>query len=61
MPDISMCKNTKCRLKKSCYRYMAIPLSYQTYGDFEPTINDSKKCVCEYYWSTRNKTNVYGK
>jgi hypothetical protein len=34
MPDISMCQNDKCNLNKECYRYMAIPSSYQSYADF---------------------------
>jgi len=25
MPDISMCTNKKCELRKKCYRYTAIP------------------------------------
>lgn len=31
MPDISMCKGGKCPLKKSCFRYRAIPGSFQSY------------------------------
>jgi len=34
MPDISMCQNEKCKLKMECYRYMAVPSSWQTYADF---------------------------
>ena len=35
MPDIALCKNEKCKLKKSCYRFIATPDEYwQTYCDF---------------------------
>jgi len=35
MSDISMCKNEECPLKKTCYRYVAIPNDYwQAYGQF---------------------------
>jgi hypothetical protein len=34
MSDISMCQNEKCKLKIKCYRYMAVPSSWQTYADF---------------------------
>ena len=39
MPDISMCNNEKCDKKNECYRYMAIPNSWQSYADF-----DEKDC-----------------
>ena len=46
MPDISMCKNETCKLKKECYRYMATPSKYwQTYADIEP----NKKGDCDYF------------
>ena len=46
MPDISMCKNESCPLKKSCYRYLAIPFKpVQCYREFE--YKDDK---CENYW-----------
>lgn len=44
MPDISMCKNNKCPLKETCYRYRANPSSYQSYANF--TYKDG----CDYYW-----------
>lgn len=44
MPDISMCKNNKCPLNETCYRYVATPSSYQTYSDFQ------YKDGCDYYW-----------
>lgn len=37
MPDIAMCKNDECKLKRDCYRYLAIPNEHvQTYSDFNP-------------------------
>lgn len=36
MPDISMCDNSKCPLKKNCYRFKAVPnLYYQSYMKFQ--------------------------
>lgn len=39
MPDISMCSNEACERKKDCYRYVAIPSSWQSYMQF-----DEKDC-----------------
>lgn len=35
MPDITMCTNSNCRLRKHCYRYRAIPADYQSWGTFD--------------------------
>jgi hypothetical protein len=40
MPDITMCKNDKCPLGVSCYRYNATPSQYQSYAMFEPAIDE---------------------
>ena len=45
MPDFSMCKNEKCLMKKTCYRYTAVPHIRQVYGDFKP----DKTGKCEYH------------
>jgi hypothetical protein len=46
MPDIAMCKNETCKLKKDCYRYMAEPSKYwQTYADIKP----NEKGECAYF------------
>ena len=46
MPDIAMCKNETCKLKKECYRYMAKPSKYwQSYADIKP----NKKGECDYF------------
>ena len=46
MPDIAMCKNETCKLKKECYRYMVEPSKYrQTYADIKP----NKKGGCDYF------------
>ena len=40
MPDISMCTNDKCFMRKSCYRFMAEPNRYsQSYIEFKPDEN----------------------
>lgn len=42
MPDISMCKNEKCTLKDTCYRFSATPNSpYQYYQPFNELDCDS--------------------
>lgn len=47
MPDISMCQNEACPLKKNCYRYTARPSSFlQTYGYFKP----DEEGKCDHYW-----------
>jgi hypothetical protein len=48
MPDISMCVNDKCKVNKDCYRYMAIPSSWQSYADFDE--ND-----CQYFMPIGNR------
>ena len=45
MPDITMCLNTECPLRKECYRYMAIPSAYkQSYADFKALIRHDGTC-----------------
>jgi len=44
-PDISMCRNTECTIKESCYRYTAIPSDYQAVANFKQVDGD-----CEYFW-----------
>jgi len=34
MPDISMCDNQACELRKKCYRAMAVPCNYQSWSIF---------------------------
>ena len=37
MPDITMCDNTDCPLRESCYRHTAKPTPiWQSYSRFEP-------------------------
>ena len=36
MPDIAMCRNERCSIKMSCYRYTAEPNGkWQSYDSFE--------------------------
>lgn len=35
MPDITMCKNTKCFVKSHCYRYMAKPDRLQSFANYD--------------------------
>ena len=45
MPDIAMCKNIRCPVRFTCYRFNAEPDVYQSYGEFE-FINNN----CQFYW-----------
>ena len=45
MPDITMCFNKNCPLRKKCYRFMAKPDTYQAYFvDVKP-----KNGKCEHF------------
>lgn len=49
MPDITMCKGTKCPISNSCYRFLAKPTNeYQSYFTEVPYDLKTNKCV--YYW-----------
>lgn len=50
MPDITMCLNETCTLRKDCHRHEAKPNSYQSYAEFVPTKNDDGKETCKYFW-----------
>lgn len=45
MPDISMCRNTKCQHSKTCYRFLATPDERQSYISASPDPDGT----CEYY------------
>ena len=44
MPDITMCNDKKCKVRKTCYRFMAEPSEMQSY--FSPR----KSKECKHYW-----------
>lgn len=46
MPDITMCKGTKCKLKDRCYRYVATPDSWQSWFVKIPYKNGA----CDNFW-----------
>ena len=46
MPDITMCTNSKCPVRKSCYRCIAPPSTQQSYTFFK--VEDGK-VVCKHY------------
>ena len=48
MPDISMCNNDKCNKKSDCYRYCAIPSSWQSYAHFD-------EVDCQYFMHIWNR------
>lgn len=52
MPDITLCKDETCKIKKDCYRYTAIPGEYQSYFMNSPRKNSDK---CEFLIKNRRK------
>ena len=50
-----MCANQHCPSNKTCYRFTAIPSSYQTYGIFEIKSKSGDKC--SYYWNNEGERN----
>lgn len=54
MPDMTMCVNSTCPLRRMCYRYRAVPDKYwQSFAEFKPD-GDS----CEYFWHVRGGRGV---
>lgn len=54
MPDITMCKDKKCKLHKMCYRYKAIPNGkYQNYFTYSP--RNVEKDECEYFYEIKKE------
>lgn len=52
MPDITMCKNESCPVRKTCYRYMAKPTpEQQSYAIFLFLKKDDR-VFCPHYKST---------
>ena len=49
MPDFTMCYGKKCRIWRKCYRYMADPSQFQSWGNFEDTVG-AKKGECGYFY-----------
>ncbi len=50
MNDITMCKNNDCKDRQKCYRYTAMPSSYQSYADFKPR----KDGECDSYYPVKD-------
>lgn len=49
MPDITMCTNAKCPIRRSCYRYVAPPTpDWQSYALFKQYTNPAV-LTCDYY------------
>lgn len=54
MPDITMCNNTECAKRESCYRFTATPDYLQSYAKFE----GGKEC--EYFWDNKKESKKDG-
>jgi len=57
MPDISMCANNDCPVRRSCYRFMATPSMRQSWAGFEP---DRETGRCEAFIPIGKKTSSIG-
>ena len=56
MPDIEMCGNQECPLRKECYRFTAIPSKdLQAYNYFKPDEDGQ----CDYYWDNKKYDENY--
>lgn len=54
MPDLTLCQNNSCPMKKNCYRYMAEPDPYmQSYSEFEYVDEKGKPFKCSYLMPIR--------
>lgn len=50
MPDICMCANETCRIKKLCYRHEAAPTPHrQSYTHFTHEESNNDKINCKYF------------
>lgn len=54
MPDITMCEGVGCPIKTDCYRYLAVPDSYQSYFMASPYEGET----CRYYWKVTSKSEL---
>lgn len=53
MPDISMCDDKSCHMRRKCYRYMAKPFPIcQTYFLESPRQGDQ----CAYFWEINGRS-----
>ena len=51
MADITMCRDSNCPLKDTCYRFKANPSFMQSYFLDSPRTEKD----CEYYWEDKEK------
>lgn len=45
MPDITMCTNRECELRKTCYRAQATPGEWQSWAAFAPVRGDCERYI----------------
>ena len=59
MPDITLCMNINCPIKKHCGRFMGKPdPQYQSFANFQPSILPDGcfpiNVECDYFWDIRD-------
>lgn len=59
MADITKCSNEKCKLSKTCHRYVVVanPL-YQSYAGFEPIVDEMGNTHCDFYMESNKGYDV---
>jgi hypothetical protein len=62
MPDITMCIQKDCKIRKLCYRYTAKPDRLQSFFAADPRNGDPYFArwpteYCEYFWDNKDEDN----
>lgn len=56
MPDITVCINSGCPLRVSCFRYLSVWSEFQSASFFIPDIKKQDFNSCFYYWGVSETT-----
>ena len=59
MPDISMCRNETCRLRFTCFRFLAEPGDPQSYANWKIEVIDGHE-TCDGYTIVRSSDRLRG-
>ena len=54
MPDITLCMNENCPIRKRCGRFMGEPDNlWQSFANYQPNTQVSGEIECDYYWDIK--------
>lgn len=59
MVDITKCVNKKCKLRKSCWRFLCMPCTRQSYAKFGLDEKGKAEKKCSYYWRWNPVGGIY--